>query len=152
MTVALIVLASALAASVIANALSLRWGMKAKDGEVAATKHETVEMGKHALTKLELGGVEIELAQTKQALAIMTKRAETLAEELANERAKHALGTGLAPDDVRGRVQRLAAEAAAAGGAVPAEPAVIVSDSRPAATGETIAAAVRNLHPIDDLR
>lgn len=84
MTVALIVLASALAASVISNALSLRWGMKAKDAEVAAVKREVDEKTAHAVTRSERDGLSAQLAtKTEQLAREQTLRA--VAEAQRNE-------------------------------------------------------------------
>lgn len=125
--------------------LVTRWGMKAKDSDAASTKRE-------AETKAELTVTRFELTKATETIAVLTKRAETLAEELANEKAKRALGDGLAPDDIDGRMRRLATEAAATGDPPRPDPGAVVPATEPAATGETIAAAVRNLHPIDVLR
>ena len=150
MTVALIIVASALAASVIANALSLRWGMKAKDSDASRALLLADEKTAHGKTTIRAERAEYELAKEKENTSELTRKVGILDKELANERAKHTLGTGLADDDVRGRVQRLAAEASATGDPIPPQPTVIVPDGKPAATGEAIAAAVHG--HIDVLR
>jgi hypothetical protein len=151
-TVALIIVASALAASVIANALSLRWGMKAKDGDTARALLLADEKTAHGKTTIRAERAEYELAKEKETTSELTRKVGILDKELANERAKHVLGAGLDPGDVDGRLQKLAAEAGGAARGVPAVAGPELSDGQPAATGETIAAAVRNLHPIDELR
>jgi len=151
-TVALIIVASALAASVIANALSLRWGMKAKDSDASRALLLADEKTAHGKTTIRAERAEYELAKEKENTSELTRKVGILDKELADERAKHELGAGLAPDDVDARLQRLAAEAGGAARGVPAVAADSVSDSKPAATGETIAAAVRNLHPVDVLK
>jgi hypothetical protein len=130
----------------------LRWGMRSRDAEAGAVKSEAAERIEHGETKLKLERALYERDAAQKALDEMTKRADKLAKELSDALARQSLGAGLSPGDVDGRLRKLAAEAAATGSEVPAVAAPSVPDSKPSATGETIAAAVRNLGIIDDLR
>jgi len=146
-TVALVAVAILAGTLAVALALSVRWGMKAKDSDASRALLLADEKTAHGKTTIRAERAEFEGAKDKDALAIMTKRAETLAEELADARARTSLGAGLAPDDVRGRVLREAG-ASEAGDPLPAQPGAALPD-KPAAA-ETISGAVSGL--IDVLR
>jgi len=139
-------------ALVVTLVLVTRWGMRAKDGEMRAVNVAASELVAHEQSRSDLTATRFELVTTATALAAANARADKLAKELSDALSKQSLGAGLADGDVDGRLQKLATEAGGAADRAPPQPTVIVSDGKPAATGETIAAAVRNLHPVDDLR
>lgn len=129
------------AVAVIALALAVRWGMSAKDGEIAAVKATSEVRETLAAKTTEGERVAFELKITKDANATLERLNEALSEELADAIEKSSLGAGLAAGDVHGRLLRIAKahHAARARDSVPAEPTVEVSDeaasSGPASPG-----------------
>ncbi|HVJ21177.1 MAG TPA: hypothetical protein VM686_37455, partial [Polyangiaceae bacterium] len=114
MTVALVAVAILAGTLAVALALSVRWGMKAKDSDASRALLLADEKTAHGKTTIRAERAEYELAKEKENTSELTRKVGILDKELADERAKHELGAGLAPDDVDARLQRLAAEAGGA--------------------------------------
>jgi hypothetical protein len=102
--------------------------------------------------------VALQLSYDRAAFDLEVMREQTTAAQhritvlekgLADALSRSSLGAGLAPDDVDGRLWR-AAEAGATGDPLPAVAVEPVPDAKPAATGETVAAAVHGY--ISELR
>lgn len=145
MTTAIVALAILAGLLGVIVALVTRWAFSAKDQAHAAVKREVTEMGEHALTKLALAQSDFERDKHKAALAVAEATITKLTEELS-----HAplLGAGLAPDDVDGRLRRLAArEAGATGDSLPAESGAVVP-----AGPATVEAGTADLRIITELR
>jgi hypothetical protein len=140
------------ATSLVAILLLVRWGMRAKDGEMGAVNAGAAERVDHGKTKVLLERRDYELEKATAALDAMTKRAELLAKELSNAISRTSLGDGLAPADVDGRLLRLASEAEAARGEVSPVATSGLSDGTPRATAGTDTTGVHALDPIDVLR
>lgn len=142
MTAAIVVLASTLAASIVALALVIRALITAKNAETGAIDSEATEHIEHGETRLKLERSEFELDATRKALTAMATRAETLVKELAHAMERSSLGAGLKPDDVDGRLLQAArnAEAETARGPLHPDPGASVPVDR--ASSETGAGAV----------
>jgi hypothetical protein len=108
----------------------VHWGMKAKDGQIAASTKAGDERALRMDANAKQERTAFELEQTKQALAAESKRADAL-EEVLRDEVNESPNPDLARTDVRGRLLRVArswGEANRPGGSVPADPAKAVPD------------------------
>ena len=145
-----IIIAAVFLAMIAALVFVTRWGMRAKDSQVAAVDMLAKTREELGTARNENESMAFEIRALRAAVTESERRVELLSKELADAMERVSLGAGLDAADVRNRVLR-AAEAARArsAGQVPAKPGATVPDKEAASGGDP--PAVHDLKPIDVL-